>query len=488
MGKFVAAETGGDGQKVYRVLSVPYAKARRFELPQRIDSYPANEIVNSEKSYCFPQRKIPELMNVFLKHHMMRSEFLTKRDIQTEDAFVLNIWTSGTDTAKPVLVYLHGGGDYGSGTSPIYDGTHLAQLGIVVVTVTYRVGLFGYLPVYEGDQLSCNRAAFDQQAALQWVKRNIGLLGGDSDNITLMGQSGGSLSALNQFLNPVSNQLFNKLILCGGPLPTAIKKEGTREAYEQLLRASGLHSLDDMRALSPKKMLKLRAKNALSDVIDGEFFTEDPKEALKSGAFPRIPVLIGSNGDEFSMIEMPMFYKAMGIVTKEKNLRKTLSAKYGDCADMLAQAFTPEASDIVDLQIKILETAVFHSACLNILKAISTKGSAYGYRFHYVPNLYNGLRGAYHGAEVAMFFDNLDKMHVQITSKNRTEIEILQKDWLSFIKTGLIPNRSLFHETGKITVYDTEVQGIPFPHASLIEALNDTDIYENVFREYLKNR
>jgi para-nitrobenzyl esterase len=488
IGKFTAREINTATKKVYRMVSIPYARAGRFELPQRIDFYPDDAPVNSDSSYCFPQRRIPKFANLFLKHHMMRPEWLTEKDIQTEDAFVLNLWTSGLDEMKPVLVYIHGGGDYGSGTSPIYDGTHLAEYGIVVVTITYRVGLFGYMPVYEDDKLICNRAAFDQQAALQWVKRNIMNFGGDKNNITLMGQSGGSLSALNQFLNPVSSQLINKLILCGGPLPTAIPKSETRNAFEQALKMNGLKDIAGLKALPPHKILKLKAKNTMNDIIDGVFFPADPRERLKHGEFPAIPVLVGSNGDEFSMIEMPLFYKPMGIATKKKNLNRTLSGKYGEYADSLAKELQPDARDVVDLQIKIMELAIFHSASLNLMRALRKNCPVYGYRFNYVPNLYNGLRGSYHGAEIAMFFNNLDKMNIRITEKNRVEVEIIQRDWLSFVKTGKIPNRPLFNENSKITVYDEQIETMPFPHANLIEQLNHTDIYKKLFGEYLKNR
>ncbi|MFV0528356.1 MAG: carboxylesterase family protein [Lachnospiraceae bacterium] len=488
LGKMIASEAGSAGQKVYRFLSIPYARAGRFEPPVRIDDYPAGHLINSEKSYCFPQRAIPALANIFLKHHMMRAEFLTNQDIQTEDAFMLNVWTSDLDTIKPVLVYIHGGGDYGSGTSPIYDGAHLAAQNIVVVTINYRIGFFGYLPVYDGDKLRCNCAALDQQAALQWVKRNIGFLGGDKENICLMGQSGGSMSALNQFLNPHSSQLFHRLILCGGPLPTAISQAGARDIYKQTIAANGLKNLHDLKALPPQKLVRLKAKNSMNDIIDGKFFTKDPKEILAYGEFPKIPILVGANGDEFSMIEMPMFYKAMGIAVKEKNLKEALSHKYGTYADLLVQAIAPEAADIVDLQIKILELIVFHSTSLKLMTSFSRKCPVYGYRFCYVPNLYHGLRGAYHGAEIAMFFNNLDKMKIEITEQNRKEVRTLQKDWLSFVKTGQIPNRPLFDERQEITLYDAGTRTIPFPHASLLAKVSDTNLYEKAFGDYLKNR
>ena len=491
IGKVIAARIEAEGKSVYRIVSVPYAKAGRFDRPEPIREVEAGRPINSDQTFCFPQRSIPKLFNLFLKHHMMRSEFLTEKDVQSENAFVVNIWTSDFDGKKPVLVYLHGGGDYGSGTSPIYDGAHLASKGIVVVTVTYRVGLLGYMPVYdEAGTLRCNRAAFDQQAALSWVRDKIGYFGGDAENITLMGQSGGALSALNQFLNPVSNRTFDKLILCAGPLPTAIPSEGTRETFEWLLRENGLRDYAALERLPMRKLPKLKAKNVMNDVIDGAFFAEDPNATLERGEFPRIPILVGANDDEFSMIELPMFYKGMRIETRTSRLDSALESRYGEFAPRLKTTIAPEADGPIDLQIRILELVVFHTVSFKLLERFSAaRCPVYGYRFGYVPNLYNGLRGSYHGAEIAMFFGNLDKMKIRISERNRAEMAWVQRDWLAFIHDGAIPDRDRYDSSSRrIIRYEGEPAMIPFPHADLIQELAPSDVYRRAFSDFLKRR
>ena len=140
IGQFVAEKAGEmeNGQPIYRIASIPYAKAEPFMPPVLQDSFPQEKIINSLETFCFPQKRVPRWPNLFLKHHMMRSEWLPVHDSFSENAFMLNVWTSQTEEKKPVLVYIHGGGDNGSGTVPIYDGTNLAKHGIVVVTITYR--------------------------------------------------------------------------------------------------------------------------------------------------------------------------------------------------------------------------------------------------------------------------------------------------------------------------------------------------------------
>ena len=115
---------------------------------------------------------------------------------------------------------------------------------------------------------------------------------------------------------------------------------------------------------------------------------------LERGEFPCMPVLIGSNKDEFSMIELPMFYKALGITKKKKNLKDVLLKKYGEFAETLESEFKSEANGIVDLQIQIMELLIFHSSALFLMETLSKKCPVYGYRMNYIPHLYNGLRGS----------------------------------------------------------------------------------------------
>lgn len=109
IGKFYANKIEEERKDVFEILSIPYAKAGRFEKPKKIESYPEGEIINRRESICFPQRRIPEFATVLFKNPLLRPEFMVNDDIQTEDAHVVNIWTSGLEEKKPVLVFIHGG-------------------------------------------------------------------------------------------------------------------------------------------------------------------------------------------------------------------------------------------------------------------------------------------------------------------------------------------------------------------------------------------
>lgn len=471
-------------------LSIPYAKAGQFEIPVDIDpcDKTGQTTLNGERTLCFPQKSLHTAFNVFLKHHMMRDEWSVKGDTQTENAFVVNAWTRKNPRKDPVLVFLHGSGEYNSGTTPLYDGANLASRGVVVVTVTYRIGSFGYLPVFDGDRLIANLCYRDQQAALRWVRRHIAEFGGDDRRITLMGHSGGALAAHHHYLNEESSRYFDQLMILGGPIPSVKREEGLRAEFEEMLRANRCGGLSELKALPARKIVHLK-KARLREALDGEFFREPSEALLERRAFSPKPILIGSNGDELSMIEMRMFYKAMGVATKEKSLNEALRKNYGEYADLMRRELEPESDGIVDLQIKCMEAMSFHYAVYRMMRLYGEKSPVYGYRMNYVPNLYGGLRGAYHGAEVALFFDNLDKMGIEITPENRRQTELLQDDWIAFLKTGEVPGLRPFAEEGKILCYSgLGAKKLGFPHELLMERMTRTGIPERMMGGFLSRR
>lgn len=490
-GKLISDEAGmtGDGHPVYRILGIPYATAQRFHAPEAI-SYQRKEIINSGRGYCFPQRMIPGFFNLFLKHFQLRPEWQPRGDVQSEDSLRVNAWTCELDTPKPVLVFIHGG-DCGSGTTPVYDGTHLAKQGIVVVTVTYRIGLLGHLRVVDGDRISCDRALLDQQAALTWVRSHIAELGGDPGNITLMGHCGGAFYALYQALNPDNHDLFHRLILCSGQRATPAPLDPEKEYidFQEFLSRNHLASYNDLLDLSPKNILRLKApRTFLSTTLEPPFFTDNPLDALREGRFPHIPVLIGTTGDELSMIEIPMWYKRMGIATNEADFSSTTERLYGHYAKLMADALRPESQNVTDLQIKMMELLMFHGASLNLMDQFSRFTNVYGYRFDYIPNLYRGLRGSYHGAEVVIFFNTLDRMRIPVSDENRAAVATVQQDWLAFIRDGIIPGRPRFGPDTKITHYQGNGEEIPFPHAELLRELEETDLATRALDNFMQQR
>ncbi|MGI6690800.1 MAG: carboxylesterase family protein [Christensenellales bacterium] len=489
-GAFICQNEKVNSANVQAYLGIPYAKADRFGMPKMIESY-QTQPVNSGVGMRFPQNKVPPLINLFLKNPMMRKEILTETDETSEDAFVLNIWTSAAKGKKPVLVFIHGGGfTYGSGTTPLYNGRFLAAKGIVVVTINYRLSVPGFIPVMINGKLSCNRAFFDQQCALKWVRKNIAAFGGDEDNITLMGQSAGGLSVSMQMMNEESSQYFDKLIICSSGIGECMTMEQAKKYAGNFLKINRLSGSEELLGLSSKKLIRLKMPLELlsTPIVDGTFLKDDVGHLKYRGEFSAKPVMIGTTGDELAMVNNKSWYKGLGIVTKEEVFREKCLQLYGEEGLHFANELQKQYPSLIEMQFRMMETP-FHVTALRDMKLYSKLTTCYGYRMNFVPNIWNGLRGAYHCAELPLIFGTIQDICKKPTEKNLLQMEIMQNDWIAFMQTGSIPGREPFGENGKITFYEERgAKPIDFPQQTIIEELLDTDLFTKIMKSFMRGK
>ena len=233
----------------------------------------------------------------------------------SEDCLTLNIWTSAKldNEQLAVMVWIPGGGfTQESASTPLYWGDALATRGVIVVTINYRVGLLGFLAHPElsresGHDSSGNYGLLDQIAALAWIKRNVAAFGGDPENVTIWGQSAGSMAVNLLMASPVARGLFQRAIGQSGgfftpPAATGSPEDrylkGAQEQGLRLARALGAESLADLRKLEPEQFLKDGLGGTTYPIIDGYVLPEDPYTAFASGRQNDVPLLIGSNADE----------------------------------------------------------------------------------------------------------------------------------------------------------------------------------------------
>lgn len=245
-----------------------------------------------------------------------------------EDCLTLNIFTTGTgpsdDKLKPVIVWIHGGGNF-TGASSDYDGSALAKGGprgtpTVVVTLNYRLGLFGFFahPALENESApSINYGIMDQQAALRWVQANIGAFGGDPTRVAVAGQSAGAANTLAHVVSPLSKGLFNRAIVMSGPtidpfLPLNVAMDrGRRFAVAVGCTGSDAAAARCLRRLSPARILQLQGTikdyngpyfSADQPAVDGKVIPMRLSEAYASDTFNHVPVMGGSTRDEFTFL------------------------------------------------------------------------------------------------------------------------------------------------------------------------------------------
>lgn len=367
----------------------------------------------------------------------------------SEDCLYLNIWSpQADDKRRPVMVWIHGGAFLnGSGTSASYDGTSFATEGdVVVVTINYRLGVFGFLHLgdisgeeYEG---SGNCGILDQVAALKWIKENIAAFGGDPNNITVFGESAGAMSIGILLAIPSAKGLFNKAILQSGASNNILSAETAKRVTGGIMAALGigandLSKLEDL----PTETLLNAAQNiplmALGPVLDGVVITEHPEEALAKGSSKDIPVLIGTNKDEYRLFTFfdPTWKQldAEGIESRfEKSLRKvwpTISAEYVD-KEALNQTLFDE----------LMTFDLFtHPAIRLAERQIEQDTPVWMYRFDWETPVLNGGLKACHALEIPFVWNHIDKpgaANLIGPSPSRSIAYHMHKAWINFARNG----------------------------------------------------
>ena len=212
---------------------------------------------------------------------------------QSEDCLYLNVWTPACDDARrPVMVWIHGGAFVlGAGSHGVYDGTGLAELGAVVVTINYRLGAFGFLALEltsEGAPGSGAEGIADQILALDWVRRNISSFGGDPNNVTLFGESAGGMSVSTLLALPAARGLFHKAIAQSGAAHIGHEPERSARVARALLEEMGLEPHETQKALDAPYSALIGAQIALIAK------TNAGKDARKLGALPFQPTIDGA--------------------------------------------------------------------------------------------------------------------------------------------------------------------------------------------------
>ena len=236
----------------------------------------------------------------------------------SEDCLYLNVWTPAATAAaptakRPVLFYIHGGGWIaGDGSEPRYDGESMARRGIVVVTISHRLGIFGFfahpeLAAESPEHATGNYGYLDQTAALRWVRENIAAFGGDPQQVTIAGESAGSFAVSAQMASPLARGLFARAIGESGAhfgtslvLPTRAESEQNGVQFAERV---GARSLADLRALSATELLEASGQPGASRFsvnVDGYFFPKSPAEVYAAGEQAKVPLLAGWNSEEMT--------------------------------------------------------------------------------------------------------------------------------------------------------------------------------------------
>ncbi|MEP7129770.1 MAG: carboxylesterase family protein [Sphingomicrobium sp.] len=297
-------QPGSPSLSIFRGIpfAAPPLGALRWREPRPIAPWPGIRQATQFAPRCMQQPLFSDMM--------FRSPAIS------EDCLYLNVWsparlaTTKATAKAPVLLYIYGGGFMaGDSSEKRYDGAALAARGIVVVTMNYRLGVFGFfshpqLTAESPHQASGNYGLLDQVAALDWVRRNIAAFGGDPARITIGGESAGSLAVSALMASPLSRHSFARAIGESGAMMqklTPLTLSEVEPKGQRFAQTLGAASLAQLRSLPADQLLAAQgtARDIPFDaVIDGYFLTEPPAQTFASGRAARIPLLVGSNSQE----------------------------------------------------------------------------------------------------------------------------------------------------------------------------------------------
>jgi para-nitrobenzyl esterase len=382
---------------------------------------------------------------------------------QSEDCLVLNVWTAHLEeqARRPVMVWFHGGGFFqGSGSRSTYNGANLArEQDVVVVTLNHRLGALGYLYLAElgGDRYaeSGNVGNLDLVLALEWVRDNIARFGGDPDNVTIFGHSGGAGKVTHVLVLPAARGLFHRAIMQSGAVTVGLEREeATRKASDLLrlldIRPNELHKLDALPADSIVAAQWEVQRNApggmsmgFSPVVDGTVLPAHPLDMLRGGVAAERPLMLGTTQHEVSTFS---WIAAGADALDDAALRSRAREILGFPPDDLLAAYREQrpAASNGQIWIALITDQMMRIPHVRIADAKATAGSApvYNYLFTYVSPILDGRYGATHGAELPLVFGNYRPGD---TADSRQLGSTMRRTWANFVRRGDPNNASLPH-------------------------------------------
>ncbi|MBI3210463.1 MAG: carboxylesterase family protein [Candidatus Solibacter usitatus] len=353
----------------------------------------------------------------------------------SEDCLSLNVWTAAKSPAekRPVMVWIHGGAlTRGWGGTPTYDGGNFAKKGVVLVTVNYRLGVFGFfahpeLTAESPHRASGNQGLLDQVAALRWVHENISAFGGDPGNVTIFGESAGSWSVNYLMATPLAKGLIHRVIGESGAAFSVMRSLTDGEKAGEKLG-----TLKDLRAKSADEIQK--ASSAAVTVVDGWMLREPVHAIFAAGKQNDVPLIAGFNADEATA-----FLTTLGPAVPAEAFERQIKERFGDSAEAFKKAYpasTPQENRQVLLDSWRDQVFGWQMRTWARQQTKTGKSPVYHYFFSRVPPGPSSARfGAYHAAEIAYVFGNLAASRPW-QNADRTLSEAMQNYWINFAKTG----------------------------------------------------
>jgi para-nitrobenzyl esterase len=417
---------------------------------------------------------------------------------KSEDCLYLNIWSpsKSPNDHLPVLVWIYGGGfSAGSTSEPVYSGEKLAKKGVILVSLAYRVGQFGFLAHPElsaesPDHVSGNYGLLDQIAGLKWIQKNIAAFGGDPEKVTIFGESAGAISVSMLCASPLAKGLFRGAIsesggsfgptrsttFPGENMKTLKQAETEGQSYVQ---KAGALSIADLRKIPADKVPSGFGMAGGWPIVDGYVIPDDQYKLYEAGKYNDVSVLIGYNSDEgasFSPARVSEEY-----ISGVKN-------RYGKFADDLIKAYPVGENYVPKTARDLMRDAAFgwQTWAWARLQSKTGKSKVYYYYFDQHPDSpkdspHYGY-GSPHGQEVAYVFEHLNASNPQTTKEDLNISEAMATYWTNFTKNGTpngngIPKWPAFSDKNPVLMHFSQT-----PHTGPVPSVESLKVLDNYFK------
>lgn len=368
----------------------------------------------------------------------------------------LNVWTPGLDDARrPVMVWIHGGAFVnGGGATPLYSGRRFAQHGdVVVVTINYRLGAFGFLhlepiggPDFAG---SANVGILDQVAALAWVRDNIAAFGGDPDRVTVFGESAGGMSVGTLLGMPCAQGLFHGAIAQSGAASTVSSPDAAEQVAREVMAHAGVSTVDALVALPADRLLEAQvaatwtlARTALpfSPLVDGHVLPERPIDAIATGRLGNVATMTGTTRDEMTLF----LVLDLGVAEPEPEKILAHARHYlGRRGDEMVAAYRASRPDATgeELVTALTTDAVFRIPSIRLAEAQARNGRpVYAYWFTWPTPVWGGKLKSCHALELPFVWDALDAPGLSVLTGDGPErqaiADVMHRAWIRFTRAG----------------------------------------------------
>ncbi|MCG6960152.1 carboxylesterase family protein [bacterium BMS3Abin03] len=410
----------------------------------------------------------------------------------SEDCLYLNVWTPAKSLGDniPVFVWIYGGGFNGGATSiPTYSGENLANKGVVLVSIAYRVGQLGFmahpeLSAESPHHVSGNYGLLDMIAALKWIKKNIAVFGGDPNKVTIFGESAGGIAVSMLCASPLAKGLFEGAISESGgsfgpPRHTTYPGENLKlltdaeQSGLEYSKSAGVSSIAELRKIPADKLPAI--KGLAWPIIDGYVIPDDQYKLYEAGKFNDTPILVGYNSDEgasFMRISEPEAYI------------KSVKERYGKFSDDLLKAYPVGENNVPKTARDLMRDAAFgwHTWSWARLQSQIGKSKVYYYYFDQHPDYpVDSPKAGYgspHGQDVAYVFEHLNPSDSNLTKSDFEISEAMATYWTNFAKYGDpngngLPEWQAFSDKNPKVMYFSQTPYMgPVPSAKSLEVLD----------------